>query len=690
MKKLFTILGAALFSLFISSAQTNIGGTINIYSEVTDVNNCVCPTINCADITVSSSAGFSVGDRVLLIQMKGARVDSSNTAAHGSIINLYDAGNYEFADIAAIAGNIITTAEPLKETYFSNASPKDSACVQLIRVPVYSGDVNISSTLTAQAWNGRTGGVLAFGTDGTVTLNADISVSGLGFQAARKLQVSVSCGIDTAFYYQSSIWNHSSCTSCGYAYDDSPNRVASTYGGCGNPCFHNRLTTNDNRYGAYRGESIAANTFRKVFANGNTALFEKGKGRWGNGGGGGGNHNGGGGGGGNYGAGGSGGNAYNSEGGPGCPAGTLTNRKGYGGAGLTPTGSKVFMGGGGGEGHDNGGNGSTGVPGGGLIFIKAAQITNGGAYSITANGSSQTLVAFGDGSGGGGAGGSVLFDVAGGFTNAITISARGGDGGSHNNNNCHGTGGGGGGGVIWFSGSSTNVTTDVGGGANGIQVAASIDCGDINWGATGGENGLVRTGIDDGYTSFLNLNSCSSIILPIELVAFSAREINNRIYIEWTTASEKNNEYFILEKSPDGRTFHEFNRMPGAGNHVGNLNYSVRDNSPYPGINYYRLIQSDYDGTKTVSKTVTAYFDERKNLILSPNPAQDHFIVNISWHHTYDIVITDINGKEVLRLKGLHGNEKVKLNDFNKGIYFVFVTSDDQTYFQKLIKINHQ
>lgn len=387
---------------------------------------------------------------------------------------------------------------PLKNTYFTNATINDSAYVQLIRVPVYSGNVNVTSTLIPQAWSPTTGtgGVLAFWLTGTLTLQANISADGSGFTTPTHVTLPAACDLDSAFYYQSTSWNHSSCTSCGYAYDDGVTRRVgiASFGGCGSPCYTNRMATNDSRSAAFRAEGVVANTFKKTFANSNVAYFTKGKGRWGNGGGGGGGHNAGGGGGGGYSAGGWGGRMYNNST-TACPTANFDSRRGYGGAGLTPTGTKVFMGGGGGEGHDNGGNGSTGANGGGIIMIKAASVTNSGSFTITANGSSQTFVAFGDGSGGGGAGGSILLDVSGSYTNAVTIQARGGAGGSHNNNNCHGTGGGGGGGVLWFSttGGSTpaNVTTNVTAGANGTQVAGTIDCGDINWGATAGRKSVV-------------------------------------------------------------------------------------------------------------------------------------------------------------------------------------------------------
>ena len=78
---------------------TNISGTINIYSNITN--------IQCGNVTVNSSAGFYTGDRVLLIQMKGATIDITNTPSFGTILNYNNAGNYEFATIASITGNTV-------------------------------------------------------------------------------------------------------------------------------------------------------------------------------------------------------------------------------------------------------------------------------------------------------------------------------------------------------------------------------------------------------------------------------------------------------------------------------------------------------------------------------------------------------------------------------------------------------
>src|ERR1041385_4876787 len=194
MRCIYIVTAVSFFSIR-CIAQTNIGGVINTYAKVTALpGNCSCPSTNCASATVVSAAGFAANDFVMLLQMKGARADSSNTSSHGNILNLYDAGNYEFDTIASVSGSTITFKVPLKQTYFTNATYADSAYVQLIKVPVYTGNVNVTSTLTPQSWNASTGtgGVLAFVVNGTLTLQANISADGMGFQPAPHTQVSVS------------------------------------------------------------------------------------------------------------------------------------------------------------------------------------------------------------------------------------------------------------------------------------------------------------------------------------------------------------------------------------------------------------------------------------------------------------------------------------------------------------------
>jgi hypothetical protein len=102
----------------------NISGIVNIYTNVTNIAG--------LNISVGSSTGFEACDRVLIIQMKGATIDVTNTASFRQITAYNNAGNYEFANVASVAGNVINLTTPLIQTYTTMGS------VQLIRVPVYS------------------------------------------------------------------------------------------------------------------------------------------------------------------------------------------------------------------------------------------------------------------------------------------------------------------------------------------------------------------------------------------------------------------------------------------------------------------------------------------------------------------------------------------------------------------------
>ena len=109
--------------------------------------------------------------------------------------------------------------------------------------------------------------------------------------------------------------------------------------------------------------------------------------------------------------------------------------------------------------------------------------------------------------------------------------------------------------------------------------------------------------------------------LPIELADFTARAEKNEVVLNWTTATETNNHYFTLERSMDGRSFHEIERVEGAGNSTETLFYTFIDKQPLQGTSYYRLKQTDFDGAFTYSKTVAVEVLTDLEVSLYPNPA---------------------------------------------------------------------
>jgi hypothetical protein len=98
--------------------------------------------------------------------------------------------------------------------------------------------------------------------------------------------------------------------------------------------------------------------------------------------------------------------------------------------------------------------------------------------------------------------------------------------------------------------------------------------------------------------------------LPITLLSFTGEKDGDGVRLDWTTASERDNDYFTILRSKDGWNFEEVTRVPGAGNSTSPIPYWTRDAKPYDGLNYYRLRQTDIDGTQVdhVDKTIMVVF----------------------------------------------------------------------------------
>jgi len=408
----------ALATLLLILSSLYLPAQINGYARVTSISS---TTIGIG--TSNETYGtFVTGLPVLIMQMQDNTIGSntSNSSSFGTLSSILSAGHYEITHITSVTRSPgitqVTIASPLANTYNINSN----SSVQLITYPLLSSsDYSTTADITAVAWNGSIGGVVAFRVGGTLTLNHNINADNAGFRGG-----SVNAG------------NAGSCDNVTYI-----------------------AAVNENN--ANKGESIYKAT---------SSSYAAGRGRILNGGGGGNSHNGGGGGGSNASAGGEGGRGYSCS----------SNAGGLGGATLYSfvNSSRIFMGGGGGAGEGNNSYPTTGGNGGGVVIISANQISTTGSGSslrISANGQNAADVG-NDGAGGGGAGGSVLLNVNNwsvASTKTLTISANGGNGGNVTDATAHGGGGGGGQGALIFNSATptTNITTRTLNGSGGRNYA---------------------------------------------------------------------------------------------------------------------------------------------------------------------------------------------------------------------------
>lgn len=116
---------------------------------------------------------------------------------------------------------------------------------------------------------------------------------------------------------------------------------------------------------------------------------------------------------------------------------------------------------------------------------------------------------------------------------------------------------------------------------------------------------IITSGIQTLFGPFTLASVNSGNPLPIELLSFNARPQDEVVLVDWSTATEIDNLWFDVERSADGSSFTSIDRLPGAINSQATLNYSTVDETPLGGTSYYRLRQTDLDGTSTTSNVVT-------------------------------------------------------------------------------------
>ncbi|HRI21477.1 MAG TPA: T9SS type A sorting domain-containing protein [Panacibacter sp.] len=110
--------------------------------------------------------------------------------------------------------------------------------------------------------------------------------------------------------------------------------------------------------------------------------------------------------------------------------------------------------------------------------------------------------------------------------------------------------------------------------------------------------------------------------LPIGLANFTVRAEGKMVILEWTTATEQNNDRFDIERSADAVSWTKIASVKGIGASDRANNYKSQDNIPLNGNNYYRLKQYDKDGSFTVSDTrLLKMFTGNKSISVYPNPA---------------------------------------------------------------------
>ncbi|MCW3083340.1 MAG: domain containing protein [Bacteroidetes bacterium] len=191
-------------------------------------------------------------------------------------------------------------------------------------------------------------------------------------------------------------------------------------------------------------------------------------------------------------------------------------------------------------------------------------------------------------------------------------------------------------------------------------------------------------------TNFIFVNCLT--VLPIELLSFDAKTLDNKVDVSWSTASETNNDFFTLERSADAINFNSVATIQGAGNSTQLLNYRYTDEAPLDGTSYYRLMQTDFNGTSHVSEMVPVTTGTFSISAVYPNPADDALTIDLHFpqESSVEISVKNMLGitLQVTEFSQKEGDQSCTLHlaSIPKGIYLLCIKSGDKLYQNKFIK----
>jgi MYXO-CTERM domain-containing protein len=474
------------------AADVTAGATTLTVTDIADL-----------DASTNGWGRLAPGDLLMVVQMQGATIDTSDSRSYGTVTDLGGAGNYELVAVASVSGNAIELARPdgggcggLRNTYTV------AGRTQVVRIPqLASLAISGQGSLTGRPWDGQRGGVVAVSVAGSATIDGKgITATGIGFRGGAIDDVESGFGISTFRTGEAAEAGEKGESIAGDAatYDARGGRFgrgapangggggdAHNAGGGGGANGNNgRTWTGD---GVMDAGSLAAwRLDPRYAANGNALTNSSGGGR--------------------------GGYAFSRADrnalvvGPNNALWEGDERREVGGLGGRPVNNdpatRLYLGGGGGAGdgnnadtpHDppNSGAGAGGN-GGGIVLLLAHTVTGSGKIVADGTAGGDTAGVPGDATGGGGAGGTIVIRAT--ALNGVSLAANGGAGGIQTLaavGEVEGPGGGGGGGYIAVSGGT--VARSALGGASGRTTQAALAEFPAN-GATIGGAGLPSASI---------------------------------------------------------------------------------------------------------------------------------------------------------------------------------------------------
>lgn len=211
-------------------------------------------------------------------------------------------------------------------------------------------------------------------------------------------------------------------------------------------------------------------------------------------------------------------------------------------------------------------------------------------------------------------------------------------------------------------------------------------------GTFGGENGnfdgeVTFKYLDGTTVTCVYVGSNLDTVLPVELISFDGIQKDQLINLNWQTASEINNEGFIIEKGDKTSAEIEWNRIDfisGNGTTQTLQSYSFDDQNPVEGTNYYRLKQVGYDGGYEYSPVITVEFsreqEESAPVTIFPNPVKDQLTIT---NGIGQAIVYNLLGQPVKELTIQDNQATFQFAELLNGQYFLQISQADGSIVRK-------
>ncbi len=180
-------------------------------------------------------------------------------------------------------------------------------------------------------------------------------------------------------------------------------------------------------------------------------------------------------------------------------------------------------------------------------------------------------------------------------------------------------------------------------------------------------------------------------IMPVEMISFSGTKFGTKSsLLSWQTATEIDNDYFLVEHSIDGKEFETLAKVQGAGNSLETKSYSYEHTSPAHGMNYYRLRQVDFDGKFTFSNVIAINFDGSDRYRIYPTKIDNEltFATDENLKSKLNYTIVDNLGRTVnsgIIAAGIT-EYTIDVSNLNTGSYFVVLYNESISETHRFVK----